>query len=238
MQNENERATAGGGGRGGRSSVERLPSAVRDAVAAAIEDGATIDEVTAGIRALGGDCSRSAVGRYVKQMRGLTRRQHEIDRCAETWVRTLGERAEGRSGLIALEALRSLALLTVGALCEKAEKAEKKEEAEEVPAEEIARLALALRRIEGADRLRVERERAVAGTGTGTGTGTRGEPVSRATEIRRQGGLSDDAVFLLRQAIEGELFPHKRRLGGDAHAEHAQNTCPAKSHGVPENPGS
>ena len=55
MQNENEQATAGGDGRGGRSSVERLPSAVRDAVAAAIEDGATIDEVTAGIRALGGD---------------------------------------------------------------------------------------------------------------------------------------------------------------------------------------
>ena len=232
MQNENERATAGGGGRGGRSSVERLPSAVRDAVAAAIEDGATIDEVTAGIRALGGDCSRSAVGRHVKQVRALTRRQHEVDRCAETWVRTLGERAEGRSGLIALEALRSLALLTVGALCEKAEKAEKEEEAEEVPAEEIARLALALRRIEGADRLRIERERAVAGAGAG------GEPVSRATEIRRQGGLSDDAVFLLRQAIEGELFPHKRHLGGDAHAEHAQNTCPAKSHGVPENPGS
>ena len=234
MQNENERATAGGGGRGGRSSVERLPSAVRDAVAAAIEDGATIDEVTAGIRALGGDCSRSAVGRYVKQVRGLTRRQREIDRCAETWVRTLGERAEGRSGLIALEALRSLALLTVGALCEKAEKAEKEEEAEEVPAEEIARLALALRRIEGADRLRIERERAVAGTGAGAG----GDPVSRATEIRRQGGLTDDAVFLLRQAIEGELFPHRKRLGGDARAEHAQNTCPAKSHGVPENPGS
>ena len=208
MQNENEQATAGGGGRGGRSSVERLPSAVRDAVAAAIEDGATIDEVTAGIRALGGDCSRSAVGRYVKQVRGLTRRQREIDRCAETWVRTLGERAEGRSGLIALEALRSLALLTVGAL----------------------------RRIEGADRLRVERERAVAGTGTRGGAG--GDPVSRATEIRRQGGLTDDAVFLLRQAIEGELFPHRKRLGGDARAEHAQNTCPAKSHGVPENPGS
>ena len=227
MQNENEQATAGGGGRGGRSTVERLPSTVRDAVAAAIDDGATIDEVTAGIRALGGDCSRSAVGRYVKQVRELTRQQREIDRCAEAWVRTLGERAEGRAGLIALEALRSLALLSVGALCEKAEKAE---EAEEVPAEEIARLALALRRIEGADRLRIQRERTVAGGGGG--------PVSRAAEIRRQGGLSDDAVVLLRQAIEGELFPNKRCLGGDGHAERARSTCPAKSHGVPENPGS
>ena len=74
----------------GRSSIARLPPALREAVDAAIADGATIDEITARIRAEGGACSRSAVGRYVKNMRGLIRQQQEADRANEAWVRALG----------------------------------------------------------------------------------------------------------------------------------------------------
>ena len=51
---------------GGRSSIDRLPDTLREAVDAAIADGATIDEITARIREGGEDCSRSAVGRYSK----------------------------------------------------------------------------------------------------------------------------------------------------------------------------
>ena len=58
---------------GGRSSVDRLPDTLREAVDQAIADGATIDEITARIRAEGEDCSRSAVGRYTKNMRDLIR---------------------------------------------------------------------------------------------------------------------------------------------------------------------
>ena len=50
--------------------IARLPPALREAVDAAIADGATIDEITARIRAEGGTCSRSAVGRYTKNVRG------------------------------------------------------------------------------------------------------------------------------------------------------------------------
>ena len=55
----------------GRSSLERLEPALREAVDAAIVKGATIDEITALIREKGGTCSRSAVGRYVRRMRDL-----------------------------------------------------------------------------------------------------------------------------------------------------------------------
>ena len=51
----------------GRSSVAKLPPDVREAVDKAIADGATIDEITARIRAEGETCSRSAVGRYAKE---------------------------------------------------------------------------------------------------------------------------------------------------------------------------
>ena len=65
------------GAASGRSSVERLPPAVREAVDAAIADGASVDALTALIREKGGTCSRSAVGRYAKRVRDLLHRRHE-----------------------------------------------------------------------------------------------------------------------------------------------------------------
>ncbi len=67
----------------GRSSIARLPPELREAVDAAIADGATIDEITDLIRGEGGACSRSAVGRYAKDMRDLIRQQQETDRGIE-----------------------------------------------------------------------------------------------------------------------------------------------------------
>ena len=62
MQNETpETSTAASFG---RSSIARLPPELREAVDAAIADGATIDEIADLIRGEGGACSRSAVGRY------------------------------------------------------------------------------------------------------------------------------------------------------------------------------
>ena len=184
MQHEHTKdTTVTAGGMGRRSTLERLPSALRGLVDTAIEDGATIDELVALIRAHGGDCSRSAVGRYAKQTRSQIRQKHDFDRCIETWLRVLGERAEGSTGLIAIEALRTLTLATVTKLGEDEEPA---------AAAEVARLALALRNIESADRLRAERER---------------EAAKAAGPAPRKGGLSDDAVALIRRAVQGEFFP-------------------------------
>ena len=96
---------------------------------------------------------------------------------------TLEDRAEARTGLIATEALRTLTLFSAADLGENGEP---------VTTEEVARLALALRHIEGADRLRAERERAMAGA------------VARAGEAARRAGLSAKTVAAIRRAIEGE----------------------------------
>ena len=61
MDHERERTMTHGPS--GRSTVERLPLAVRDAVDAAIADGSTIDGIATVIRARGGNCSGSAVDR-------------------------------------------------------------------------------------------------------------------------------------------------------------------------------
>ena len=182
MQHARRQDTAGG--TGGRSSVERLAPAVRDDADTAIADGATTDEITARIRARGGDCSRSAVGRYAKRVRDLIRRQHEVDRIAREWGRALGEHPEGDMGQLAIEVLRTQAVLAVAELDDR--------KATMAP-EEIARLALALRRMEGADRLRIERER------------MRAKAAPRADGTVRRRGLSAETVAEMRRAIEG---PH------------------------------
>ena len=83
MQCESTRGTAGA--MSGGSSDEPLPGEIQDAVAAAIEDGATMDEIVERVRALGGDRSPSAEDRWAERMDGLICLQREADRCAEEW---------------------------------------------------------------------------------------------------------------------------------------------------------
>ena len=186
MQNETPKsATAAAAATFGRSSIKRLPAELREAVDQAIADGATIDEITARIRAEGGTCSRSAVGRYAKTMRDLIREQQETDRTIKAWVDALGERPEGQAGLILIETLRTMALATMADLSAREEP---------VSTEELARLALTLKRIEGTDKLRADREQAA-------------EKAARAGGPKRRGGLSPETVAIIRAEVEGRPPP-------------------------------
>ena len=169
MQNEPPKSTTAG--TFGRSSIDRLPAKLREAVDAAIADGATIDQITARIRAEGETCSRSAVGRYAKNMRDLIRQQQETDRTIKAWVDALGERPEGQAGLILIETLRTMVLATMARLSAREEP---------VSTEELARLALTLKRIEGTDKLRKDRERAAKKAAQGAD-----RPRARAGSRRR-----------------------------------------------------
>ena len=203
----------------GRSSVARLPPELREAVDAAIADGATIDDITALIRGEGGACSRSAVGRYTKNVRDLIRQQQETDRGIEMWVRELGERTEGRAGLILIETLRSLTLAALADLSGREEP---------VSTAELARLALVLRRIEGTDKLRLERERVAAkevraAPGAGQATG----------QAPGRKGLSPEAVAAIREAVEGRPRPPGRAVSSAP----VDPWNPSESHLIPLNPG-
>ena len=173
---------------GERSLDERLPAAIQDAVAAAIEDGASLDEIVSRVRSRDGESSRSAEGRHAARMDGLIGLQREADRCVEEWERTREPGAEGLSALIAIETLRTLALRTM---------AEFGAREEPVPTEDLDRLALALNRIESADRLRIEREQAAAdGVAAHDGAAARAASMTHA-----------ERVETVRRAMEGHLFP-------------------------------
>ena len=217
MQNETRQTTTAAAF--GRSSVARLPPTLREAVDAAIADGATIDEITARIRAEGGACSRSAVGRYVKNMRDLIRQQQEADRANEAWVRALGARAQGRAGLILIETLRTLVLSALADLSRREEP---------VSTEELARLALVLRRIEGTDKLRLQREQAAAKAARAAPGA--GQAAGQAL-VRK--GLSPEAVAAIREAVEGR----PRRPARAVTSAPVDPWNPAESQLIPLNPG-
>ena len=166
----------------------------------------------------GGACSRSAVGRYVKNMRDLIRQQQEADRANEAWVRALGARAQGRAGLILIETLRTLTLSALADLSRREEP---------VSTAELARLALVLRRIEGTDKLRLERERAAA-------KAAKAAPGAGQAPVRK--GLSPEAVAAIREVVEGR----PRRPARAVTSAPVDPWNPAESHSsqlIPLNPG-
>ncbi|MDD9992198.1 MAG: DUF3486 family protein [Rhodospirillales bacterium] len=219
MQNETRQTTPAAAF--GRSSVKRLPPELREAVDAAIADGATIDEITARIRAEGEDCSRSAVGRYAKDMRDLIRQQQETDRTVKAWVDALGERPEGQTALIMIETLRTMVLATMAHLSKREEPASM---------EELARLSLTLKRIEGTDKLRKDSERAA-------------KKAAQANQPKHTGGLSPEVAAIIRAEVEGRSPPPLHRKVTTAPVDPwdpelfpAVLDNPGESHSIPVNP--
>ncbi|MCY4407262.1 MAG: DUF3486 family protein [Rhodospirillaceae bacterium] len=127
---------------------------------------------------------RAAIDHDARRGQDLIGRQNAVERAAAGWAGAPGERAAGRTDLLAIEALRTLALSCIAGLGKREEPVEP---------EEVARLALALSRIEGADRLRVERERTLA------------EAAARAGGAAQKDGLSTETVSAIRRAVEGEF---------------------------------
>ena len=192
----------------GRSSLELLPPPVLARVHKAIVEGATIDEIVRRIRADGGACSRSAVARYVRVARKRLRDWREDMGLADLWLASLGEQPEGGTGRYAREAVRALAMRAAGALGSKTEPP---------PADLIATLALALQRIESAEKSGAERESAAARNPAPRGGGPlAGWP--RSAEEQKK-GLSPDAVAHIRAAVEGHWGIHDPVAGEEAVAE-------------------
>ena len=219
MQNETRQTTPAAAF--GRSSVKRLPPELREAVDQAIADGATIDQITARIRAEGEDCSRSAVGRYAKDMRDLIRQQQETDRTIKAWVDALGERPEGGAGRILIETLQTMVLATMANLSKREEP---------VSLQDLARLSHILKRIESTDKLRKDRERA-----------------AEKAAPKRTGGLSPEVAAIIRAEVEGPTPPPSPRPPRtvtsvpvdpwDPASFPAVPVNPGESHSIPDNPG-
>ena len=219
---------------GGRSSVDRLPDTLREAVDAAIADGATIDEITARIREGGGDCSRSAVGRYSKDARELIRQQQETDRTIKAWEQELGERPEGGTGLFLIETLRTMTLATMAALNRRDEPAS---------LQDLSRLSLILRRIESTEKLCRDRERAARAEREEKAEKAAAEKAEPAGEAKRRGSLPPETVAAIHEAVLGRPLGPPRTVTSvpvdpwDPADFPAVPFNPGESHLIPADPG-
>ena len=204
----------------GRSTVAKLPPELREAVDKAIAEGATIDEITARIREGGESCSRSAVGRYTKDTRALIQKRQEADRVVKAWMQEFGDRPQGELTLVLIENLRAMAIDTMRHLAKREEPAS---------SEDIARLSLALKRIESTEERRIQREQAAEKAALKVAEAAK--PKSKPQPKPRK-PLSPETVARIDEAVLGKArWPVRTGT-----SEPADPLNPAESHLSPDNP--
>jgi hypothetical protein len=92
------------------SSITQLDPKIKAAVDTAVREGrTTIDQIVELIDALGGEASRSAVGRYVKSETERMAEYREAQQRAQVWMAEIGKDPQGDVGRLNLEMLRLLA---------------------------------------------------------------------------------------------------------------------------------
>lgn len=170
-----------------KSSIDLLDPRIQAEVNSAIKDGrATIDEIVEMIKALGGEASRSAVGRYVRSQNVRLEKYREAQEVAKVWVDKLGSEPDGDVAKLLLEMLRVVSFQTISNM-------------DEADPQSIFFLAQSIKNIAQADKLHVDREAAVRKL-IATQVAKAAEDV---TKTARKAGMSDETVDLIRSKILG-----------------------------------
>ena len=106
------------------SKVRRLPPELREQLHAMLDAGHTLEEITAHLKALGADVSRSGLGRYKQQVDKVAARLRESRAMAEAVMERMGQG-------VPFERIRRITGYLVGRL-ERFNDAKKKEVADRV----------------------------------------------------------------------------------------------------------
>lgn len=167
-----------------KSNITQLAPGVREAVDAAIREGrATITDIVAMIKRMGGEASKSAVGRYKQQAESQMQRYREAQEVARVWVGKLQTDPEGDVGRLLAEMLRTTAFQTLGDL-------------DAGTPQDVMFLAKALKDLASADKLTAERILSVRREAAK-------EAAEKVSAIGKSKGLSKATVDELRKEILG-----------------------------------
>jgi hypothetical protein len=97
-----------------KSTVRRLPPELREQIGALIDQGRTLDEITAHLAQLGAEVSRSALGRYKQHLDKVGEKLRRSREVAEALIAKLGSAPESKALRLNVElmhgALMDLAL--------------------------------------------------------------------------------------------------------------------------------
>jgi hypothetical protein len=139
---------------GRRGSIEVLDPRLKQAIDAALSEGrATLDEIVAMIRGMGGQVSRSAVGRYKQGFEESLTRYREAQEVAGKWVAQFQADPKSDVGRLLAEMCKTLAFQTMAAV---------NEDGGQVDMLELSRLARAVKALTDTDRVKAELEARLA----------------------------------------------------------------------------
>ncbi|GKG94170.1 phage protein Gp27 family protein [uncultured Desulfovibrio sp.] len=94
---------------GRTGKIRRLPPELREQLHAMLDAGHTLDEITAHLKSLGADVSRSGLGRYKQQVDKVAQRLRESRNMADAIMDRMGaQAATGKSGAALIEMLTTL----------------------------------------------------------------------------------------------------------------------------------
>ncbi|MHB1053515.1 MAG: phage protein Gp27 family protein [Thiobacillus sp.] len=167
-----------------KSSIKQLDPRIKEAVDQAIrDDRATIDDIVAIVGGMGGDASRSAVGRYKQKAEAQMKRYREAQEVAKVWIGKLQTDPEGDVGRLLAEMLRTTAFQTIGDL-------------DAGTPQDIMFLGKALKDLASADTLTANRIMVVRREAAK-------EAAVVAVKEAKGAGLSDEAAEMIRKKILG-----------------------------------
>jgi hypothetical protein len=169
------------------SSITQLDPAIKQAVDTAVREGrATIDEIVGLIKNMGGEASRSSVGRYVKTANERMEEYRQAQQMAAVWMDKIGKEPDGDVGRMLLEMLRMVAFRSIDAT-------------EAASPEDLMFLSNAIKSFAQTDKLVVDKtinlRKLMAA-----------EAAKVATDVAKtakKAGLSDETVELIRTKILG-----------------------------------
>jgi hypothetical protein len=175
----------------GRSTISKLDPGIRAELDRLLkEDRYTIDQVTAYLRDMGAQVSRSAIGRYHQRFEEIGKRMRESREVAKVWADRLGNEPQGDIGKLVMELLRTLAFDVTMEMTEPGEDGRA-----QLDPKAINTLALAMQRLEAAGKWNLEREK------------TMREALVVEVETKLQNGprkLDGEALEVVRRAIRGD----------------------------------
>jgi len=93
-----------------KSTVRRLPPELREQIGALLDQGRTLDEITAQLAQLGAEVSRSALGRYKQHLDKVGEKLRRSREVAEALIAKLGNAPESKALRLNVELMHSVLL--------------------------------------------------------------------------------------------------------------------------------
>lgn len=184
---------------GRKSSIAILDPRLKAEIDRAITEGrATIDDIVRMVRGMGGDVSKSAVGRYKKSMEERLADFRESQAVAGEWVRQLRADPDGDIGQMLAQMLKVIAHRTQSDMLD-----------EGADAKQIAMLARAIKDLTSVEKAKVELEARLRAEAAKAAAEKAAEAVDRVGKAMR---LDPEALRQIREEVYG-IVPQARGDG-------------------------